>query len=46
LPVKVQSLERYSLLGELVCTPDARTTQAASDMTPSKMTPSEMTTGA
>src|ERR1700738_1142073 len=46
LPVKVQSLERYSLLGEFVCTPDARTTQAASDMTPSKMTPSEMTTGA
>src|ERR1700726_3384359 len=31
LPVRIDSLERYSLLGELVCTPDARTTQAASD---------------
>jgi tRNA-2-methylthio-N6-dimethylallyladenosine synthase len=51
LPVKVQSLERYSLLGELAHASDARTTQAApeitpSEMTPSEMTPSEMTTGA
>jgi tRNA-2-methylthio-N6-dimethylallyladenosine synthase len=42
LPVKVQSLERYSLLGELV--PDARSAQAAfSEITPSEITSSEMT---
>jgi tRNA-2-methylthio-N6-dimethylallyladenosine synthase len=46
LPVKVQSLERYSLLGELVRAPDARTAQAASDMTPSEMIPAEMRMGA
>jgi tRNA-2-methylthio-N6-dimethylallyladenosine synthase len=46
LPVKVQSLERYSLLGELVHAPDARTAQAASEIAPSEMTPSEMRMGA
>jgi tRNA-2-methylthio-N6-dimethylallyladenosine synthase len=44
LPVKIESLERYSLLGELVAAPDAR--PAASRITTSPMTPSAMTTGA
>src|ERR1700682_63030 len=44
LPVKIESLERYSLLGELAAPPDAR--PAASRITTSPMTPSAMTTGA
>src|ERR1700726_2767669 len=44
LPVKIESLERYSLLGELAAAPDAR--PAASRITTSPMTPSAMTTGA
>jgi tRNA-2-methylthio-N6-dimethylallyladenosine synthase len=44
LPVKIGSLERYSLLGELVAVPHRRPTQSAfSQMTPSQMTPSQMT---
>jgi tRNA-2-methylthio-N6-dimethylallyladenosine synthase len=47
LPVNIQSLERYSLLGELVRTRDSRSTQAAfSEITPSEITPSKMTVGA
>jgi tRNA-2-methylthio-N6-dimethylallyladenosine synthase len=47
LPVTVESLERYSLLGQLAPAPDARSVQAAlPQMTPSHMTPSAMTTGA
>src|ERR1700694_3413057 len=44
LPVRIESLERYSLLGELAAAPDAR--PAASRITTSPMTPSAMTTGA
>jgi tRNA-2-methylthio-N6-dimethylallyladenosine synthase len=44
LPVKIESLERYSLLGELAAAPDAR--PAASRITTSPLTPSAMTTGA
>jgi tRNA-2-methylthio-N6-dimethylallyladenosine synthase len=50
-PVRIESLERYSLLGELA-TPDALRPQAAasrttsSAMTTSQMTPSPMITGA
>ncbi len=52
LPVRIESLERYSLLGKLARAPDARPAQTAfseitpSEITPSEMTPSEMTTGA
>jgi tRNA-2-methylthio-N6-dimethylallyladenosine synthase len=47
LPVRIESLERYSLLGELVPSADTRPIQAASSpMTPSQMTPSQTTTGA
>jgi tRNA-2-methylthio-N6-dimethylallyladenosine synthase len=43
-PVRIESLERYSLLGELA-TPDAlRPQAAASRMTSSAMTTSQMTT--
>jgi tRNA-2-methylthio-N6-dimethylallyladenosine synthase len=46
LPVRIESLERYSLLGELAGHPDARSDQTAlSHMTASQMT-SPMTTGA
>ncbi|MEA2909640.1 MAG: tRNA-2-methylthio-N6-dimethylallyladenosine synthase [Bradyrhizobium sp.] len=44
LPVKIESLERYSLLGVLAAASDAR--PAASQITTSPMTPSAMTTGA
>src|ERR1700726_1336234 len=44
LPVKIESLERYSLLGELAAASDAR--PAAARITTSPMTPSAMTTGA
>jgi tRNA-2-methylthio-N6-dimethylallyladenosine synthase len=47
LPVTVESLERYSLLGQLAPAPDAPSVQAAlPQITPSHMTPSAMTTGA
>jgi tRNA-2-methylthio-N6-dimethylallyladenosine synthase len=47
LPVTIDSLERYSLLGELAPSSDTRCIQpAGSRMTPSQMTPSQMTTGA
>jgi tRNA-2-methylthio-N6-dimethylallyladenosine synthase len=42
LPVRIDSLERYSLLGELAGAPDARPTQAKF----SQMTSSQMITGA
>jgi tRNA-2-methylthio-N6-dimethylallyladenosine synthase len=42
LPVRIDSLERYSLLGELACAPDAQPTQPKF----SHMTPSQMITGA
>jgi tRNA-2-methylthio-N6-dimethylallyladenosine synthase len=42
LPVRIESLERYSLLGELASAPDARPAQS----TFSQMTPSQMITGA
>src|SRR3984893_5635572 len=46
LPVKIESLERYSLLGRLAPPADARPLKTAcSRMAPSDMTPSEMTTG-
>ena len=41
LPVKIESLERYSLLGELACQP--RALPASSRMTPSAMTDSSKT---
>jgi tRNA-2-methylthio-N6-dimethylallyladenosine synthase len=44
LPVTVESLERYSLLGQLAPAPDVQA--ALPQMTPSRMTPSAMTTGA
>jgi tRNA-2-methylthio-N6-dimethylallyladenosine synthase len=47
LPVRIESLERYSLLGELAVHPDARATQpASSQIAPPQMTASQMTTGA
>jgi tRNA-2-methylthio-N6-dimethylallyladenosine synthase len=42
LPVRIESLERYSLLGELACAPEAWPTQSKL----SRMTPSQMITGA
>jgi tRNA-2-methylthio-N6-dimethylallyladenosine synthase len=42
LPVRIESLERYSLLGELACAPEAWSTQSKL----SRMTPSQMITGA
>jgi tRNA-2-methylthio-N6-dimethylallyladenosine synthase len=46
LPVRIESLERYSLLGELAGHPDARPNQSAlPQMTAAQMTP-PMTTGA
>jgi tRNA-2-methylthio-N6-dimethylallyladenosine synthase len=42
LPVRIESLERYSLLGRLAAHPDARPAPPASF----QMTPSQMTTGA
>jgi tRNA-2-methylthio-N6-dimethylallyladenosine synthase len=42
LPVRIESLERYSLLGRLAAHPDARPAPPAS----SQMTPSQITTGA
>jgi tRNA-2-methylthio-N6-dimethylallyladenosine synthase len=47
LPVRIESLERYSLLGELAVHPGARATQpASSQMALPQMTASQMTTGA
>jgi tRNA-2-methylthio-N6-dimethylallyladenosine synthase len=47
LPVRIESLERYSLLGALATASDARPAQpGSSQMTTSHMTPSAMTTGA
>jgi tRNA-2-methylthio-N6-dimethylallyladenosine synthase len=47
LPVRIESLERYSLLGELAARPDANLIATASAQTMiSEMTPSPMTTGA
>jgi tRNA-2-methylthio-N6-dimethylallyladenosine synthase len=46
LPVRIESLERYSLLGQLAPSTDARPLKAAfSQMTSSQMTASQMTTG-
>jgi tRNA-2-methylthio-N6-dimethylallyladenosine synthase len=42
LPVTIESLERYSLLGQLAPSPHALTAQPAFP----QMTPSQMTTGA
>jgi tRNA-2-methylthio-N6-dimethylallyladenosine synthase len=44
LPVRIDSLERYSLLGELAAASAAQ--PAFSHVTPSHMTPSQITTGA
>src|ERR1700676_1183595 len=47
LPVRIESLERYSLLGELATASDARPAQPGfSQVTTSHMTASAMTTGA
>src|ERR1700687_2869781 len=47
LPVRIESLERYSLLGELAAHPGARANQPAlSQVAPSQMIPPPMTTGA
>jgi len=47
LPVRIESLERYSLLGRLVTPAAAPSAQPKSPaMTPSRMTPPQMTTGA
>jgi tRNA-2-methylthio-N6-dimethylallyladenosine synthase len=49
LPVRIESLERYSLLGELAAASDtqpALSRMTPSQMTPSQITPSQMTTGA
>jgi len=46
LPVTVQSLERYSLLGELTRPAAARLAPPVSELTPSHITPSNITTGA
>jgi tRNA-2-methylthio-N6-dimethylallyladenosine synthase len=49
LPVKIQSLERYSLLGEVAAASDtqpALSRMTPSQLTPSQITPSQMTTGA
>jgi tRNA-2-methylthio-N6-dimethylallyladenosine synthase len=44
LPVKIASLERYSLLGELAAAAGAQ--QAPSQLKPSPLMPVQMTTGA
>jgi tRNA-2-methylthio-N6-dimethylallyladenosine synthase len=47
LPVTIERLERYSLLGQLAPPADGRALKTAfSQMTPSQMIPSQMTTGA
>jgi tRNA-2-methylthio-N6-dimethylallyladenosine synthase len=47
LPVRIDSLERYSLLGELAALPHDRPAPSASlPMTPAQMTSPQMTTGA
>jgi tRNA-2-methylthio-N6-dimethylallyladenosine synthase len=46
LPVRIESLERYSLLGQLAPNSTARATQPPSQIATSQMTPSQMTTGA
>jgi tRNA-2-methylthio-N6-dimethylallyladenosine synthase len=44
LPVRIDSLERYSLLGELAASPHGRPAQSAfSQMTPAHMTDSSQT---
>jgi len=47
LPVRIDSLERYSLLGELAAVPLSRQAQSVlSQMTPAQMTSTLTTTGA
>jgi tRNA-2-methylthio-N6-dimethylallyladenosine synthase len=46
LPVRIESLERYSLLGELAARPDSLPGQPKFSQTTPSMTPSPITTGA